>query len=152
MTSNGTRGASPWRALSKDYAERKKVSTHFWYKQGNLYPAFKHAGLKNGKVHQLKTSDGRGHAGMKKVGQSAKGKDQYVCHSVNKIELQRLPYPLGKMLSDSFLFAAPVRNQGMPTSRVGLNVAYYPEHFRPFIADAAAILGRAMYDKLRKLK
>ena len=158
----GARGKSrhrivtvPWKALSQKYAQSEPANITFWHKYDVLFRLFRAFGLPKAKVHPQKVQYYDGPGGTARAGRSRTGKEQFVCRSLSKLELQRLPYPFSKTVSDSFLTASEISAVSEPPSgfdRSGPMRGFYPERNRPFIARTAATLGRAMYQKLRTLK
>ena len=149
----------PWRALTAGYALRPKSHQNktFWHKFGLLHKWFRHAGLKNARVQPIATHFPGAPAGSAPAGnfRGKKNNPAFVCHSVAKLDVQRLPYPFSKTVSDSFLTAEEVAATvppGAKFNRDSILRGYYPEDSRPFVARVSATLGRKFYQKLRQLK
>lgn len=135
----------PWEPLTEKYARKKPRSVSFWHKWGLA-------------ERMILARVGRAHITVRQGvggGRVKAGKNKVTCRSVARIGAQRMPFPLSKVITDSFVSGTEVNFQ-MPGSLKGINRKgpmrfMFPESYRPFIAALSARMGRYFHTALRKL-
>lgn len=150
----GGRGYVPvsWNALSTKYRRSWPRSKVFWKKRLNL-------SLDSRPLRMLFRDATHGKHHVTVVGTGTKMRQDWGLELSVQASFQRLPWPLNRIISQSFAEGKPRRifasrkrlGQILKGNRNNVRIIAFPESARPFVAEMSARLGRDLHKKLLNL-
>lgn len=136
-----------WKRLTEGYIKRRPTSRAFWKKRKGLSP--RGAPLRD--IFR-NTTAGRSRLGLSGFGRV--NNERLEVEWGGSISFPRLPYPLNRILYESFTSGRPYalpRIKGFSGMHSGITQFHWPESRRPFIARLSAAIGEEMRKELKSM-